>query len=356
MAKATIDPIPFIHPPQGDKLGCGEEGCLTVVGTTRGIKKHYRNDHGWINPHGRGGSAQKRATEAQQVPWRIGVQCQRLFSNGPGSGWFEVGFGAPAQQTPDEAAIGDRLMHTLDQQQRRFDLEDKERIKAADSKLDANAWLEHVGWATHLHGFDPEAMQRLVDPVGEEEHALQLNHDSMVRVVNRARVIATPTQVGSQALFEVQRKEVDKKPRRPFDNRVEDDTWIRYTAVWTKLVYYIYCAEQMPDADRPKFRLSKQQGDRKDELTDLVEAYIEDPEAQPLDEDQVDGLTLQFVMALLDHRLAAGEYRSAIISGLAVLGISKDGGWMDVLDYTSIYSAVIKVARSMVVYQSYQER
>jgi hypothetical protein len=58
-----------------------------------------------------------------------------------------------------------------------------------------------------LQGFDPEAMQRLVDPIDEEEHALQLIHDSMMRVMNRARAIATPTQLGSQALFEVQRKE-----------------------------------------------------------------------------------------------------------------------------------------------------
>ncbi|KAH7232453.1 hypothetical protein B0J15DRAFT_572377, partial [Fusarium solani] len=232
---------------------------------------------------------------------QIGLRRGGLFicgRSGPGSRWFEVGFGAPISQDPDEAAVADRLMQTLDQQERRFHLEDKERIKAADSKLDANAWLEHVGWATHLQGFDPEAMQRLVDPVGEQEHELQLIHDSLVRVMDRARTIATPTHVGSHALFEVQRKEVDKKPRRPFDNRVEDDTWTRYTAVWTKLV----------------------------------------------------------VIALLDHRLTAGEYRSAIISGLAVMGIRKDGGWMDVLDYTPIYSAVIKVARAMVVYQSYQER
>jgi hypothetical protein len=55
-------------------------------------------------------------------------------------------------------------------------------------------------------------------------------------------------------------------------------------------------------------------------------------------------------MALLDYRLAAGEYCSVIISGLAVMGIWKDGGWMDVLDYMPIYSAVIKIARAMVVY------
>jgi hypothetical protein len=112
----------------------------------------------------------------------------------------------------------------------------------------------------------------------------------------------------------------------------------------------------MDDDERPGFRLMKQQGGRMDELTELVEQHVEDPEDSPLDEERVDELTLQVVMALLDHRLTAGEYRSAIISRLAVLGIRKDGGWVDVIDYTPIYSAVIKVARAMVVYQSYGER
>ena len=48
--------------------------------------------------------------------------------------------------------------------------------------------------------------------------------------------------------------------------------------------------------------------------------------------------------------MVAGEYRSAIISGLAIMGIRKDGGWIDVMDYTPIYSAVIKVVYAIVVY------
>ncbi|KAF4411271.1 atp dependent dna helicase, partial [Fusarium austroafricanum] len=290
------------------------------------------------------------------VPWRIGVQSQRFFSNGPASGWFEVGFGAPATQTSDEAARMEQAIRAMEQKQDQFEREDKECIKAADAKTDANAWLERVGWADHLQGLDPEAMRQLTDPVGEQEHVLQLIHDSVMRVMLQARMIATPGTVGSQALFEVQRKEVDKKPRRPFDNRVEEDTWARYTAVWTKLICYIYRAETMDDDKRPGFRLTKRQSDKMDELTGLIEEHIEDPEANPLDEERVDGLTLQVVMALLDHRLTAGEYRSGIISGLAVLGIRKDGGWVDVMDYTPMYSAVIKVARAMVVYESYREK
>jgi hypothetical protein len=154
-----------------------------------------------------------------------------LFRNGPASGWFEVGFGAPASQTADEAAMMERAMRAMEQKQKQFELEDKECIKAAEAKTDANAWLEHVGWASHLQGLHPEAMRQLVDPVGEQEHVLQLTRDSLVRVMSQARAIATPRTVGSQALFEVQRREVDKKPRRPLDNRVEEDTWARYTAV-----------------------------------------------------------------------------------------------------------------------------
>jgi hypothetical protein len=352
----TIDPIPHIHPPVTDKLGCNEEGCLYVTGTIRGIQGHYRNEHGWSNPRGRGRRFMHQPMDPSEVPWRTGVQSQQLFRNGSASGWFEVGFGAPATQTADEAAMMERAVCAMKQKQEQFEREDKECIKAADGKTDANGWLERVGWANHLQGFDPEAMRRLMDPVGEEEHVLQLIHESIMRVMLQARITATPNTVGSQALFEVQRKEVDKKPRRPFDNRVEEDTWARYTAVWSKLICYVYRAEELDDDKRPGFKLTKQQGDRMDALELMINDHVEDPEANPLDEDKVDTLVLQVVIALLDHRLTVGEYRSAIISGLAVLGIRQDGGWMDAIDYTTTYSAVIKVARAMVVYRSFQER
>lgn len=45
-----------------------------------------------------------------------------------------------------------------------------------------------------------------------------------------------------------------------------------------------------------------------------------------------------------------------MISGLAVIAIEEDGGWTLPINYTPVYSAVIKVARILVVYQSYLER
>jgi RecQ family ATP-dependent DNA helicase len=65
---------------------------------------------------------------------------------------------------------------------------------------------------------------------------------------------------------------------------------------------------------------------------------------------------LRFCIALLDHPLQDDEYKSAIISGLAVLMIKGEKGWYDAEDFTTKYSAVIKLARLMVVQEAYEQR
>ena len=45
-----------------------------------------------------------------------------------------------------------------------------------------------------------------------------------------------------------------------------------------------------------------------------------------------------------------------LISGLAMLGIREDDGWLDAEDYLPKYSAVIKLARLMVVQEAYKRR
>jgi hypothetical protein len=45
-----------------------------------------------------------------------------------------------------------------------------------------------------------------------------------------------------------------------------------------------------------------------------------------------------------------------LISGLAILGIGEDDGWLDAEDYTPKYSAVIKLARLIVVQEAYERR
>ncbi len=61
-------------------------------------------------------------------------------------------------------------------------------------------------------------------------------------------------------------------------------------------------------------------------------------------------------IALFNQPLQDDEYKSVVISGLAVLGIREDDGWLDTEDYTPKYSAVIKLARLIVVQEAYERR
>jgi hypothetical protein len=65
---------------------------------------------------------------------------------------------------------------------------------------------------------------------------------------------------------------------------------------------------------------------------------------------------LQLCIDLLNHPLQENEYKSVIISGLAILGIRDNGGWLDAEDYTLKYSAIIKLARLMVVQEGYKQQ
>ncbi|KAI3561799.1 hypothetical protein IWW34DRAFT_565645, partial [Fusarium oxysporum f. sp. albedinis] len=60
----------------------------------------------------------------------------------------------------------------------------------------------------------------------------------------------------------------------------------------------------------------------------------------------------------LDHPFKNGNhYESIIIGALAIMGFDREGGgWVPAINYTPIYSAVIKVARYLVLYQSMLER
>jgi hypothetical protein len=58
----------------------------------------------------------------------------------------------------------------------------------------------------------------------------------------------------------------------------------------------------------------------------------------------LDEATLLFCISLLDHSLYKDIYDSAIIGFLAVLGIGKDGRFLEATSYTSRLSAFINIA------------
>ncbi|KAK4170629.1 hypothetical protein QBC36DRAFT_226075, partial [Triangularia setosa] len=65
---------------------------------------------------------------------------------------------------------------------------------------------------------------------------------------------------------------------------------------------------------------------------------------------------LEFFITLLDHAIGDNEFQNALYSGLAVLGIDVAHGWRSALVYTPRLSAIVTVARMLVLYKAKQER
>ena len=71
---------------------------------------------------------------------------------------------------------------------------------------------------------------------------------------------------------------------------------------------------------------------------------------------QIQRKILRLCISMLNQPLQDNEYKSVVISGMAVLGMREDEGWLDAEDYTPKYSAVIKLARLMVIQEAYKQR
>ncbi len=69
---------------------------------------------------------------------------------------------------------------------------------------------------------------------------------------------------------------------------------------------------------------------------------------------ELDQECLQFHIELLDHQLPSDEYKNAIISRLSILGIRKGGRQVLATKYTTNYSAIVKLARALVIEHAYQ--
>lgn len=300
----------------------------------------------------------KRSKQQREVPWTAGVRCQQLFPSRAGSGWFEVGSEAPGRASEQPEAVEDAVawfQRVHREQAVRFETAGKELIRVADVKKEQHAWVERAGWAVHLQGLAPDKMRAAAGPIGEDERVLRRMWESFERVLDQARATAAAGKVGLAALFEVERKDIRVKPSRPFDNRLEDDTWVRYKEVWQKLMCIWQRTQEWDDGARPPYRLTVRQGDLYDDFEAAVEEVVDGGKESASDE-TMDRLCLDMVVGLLDHQLKQSHYDNIIISGLAIMGIREDGGWVDAEDYTSTFSAVIKVARMLVVHQSYLER
>ncbi|KAF5513901.1 Bloom syndrome protein-like protein [Colletotrichum fructicola] len=241
-----------------------------------------------------------------------------------------------------------------DDQQKRFEADAREEVSIVDEKLEPNGWLYRVGWTRDLEGLNKTQLQEATRPIEDGEETLRFVWAVFNSVADKARATAAPHKVGHDALFEAERKEISQQPVRPFDNRMEDDTWQRYKEVWRKMVSIWFRMDEWPERERPPYRFTMRQGSLWDAFTSRVEADVGSRQAAQAEE--VERMCLDAIIAIIEDPYKQSQKESAMIGALAVLGIREDGGWHQATEYTTNYSAVIKVAKMFVVYQAWLER
>ncbi|KHO11383.1 aldehyde reductase II [Metarhizium robertsii ARSEF 23] len=87
------------------------ETCQYVTRTERGVRKHGREQHGWVFERKKRVNIAQQAKQARDNPWTTGVQCQRFFRSHVASGWFEVGRASqkPERQPTEAEDIVERI-------------------------------------------------------------------------------------------------------------------------------------------------------------------------------------------------------------------------------------------------------
>jgi hypothetical protein len=165
---------------------------------------------------------------------------------------------------------------------------------------------------------------------------------------------------------------------KPLNTQQTGKTMVKYSNVWLEIIAYVWRTYELPvvkpsdskgevEGKRPPYHFSARQymciermkmaagHDREEDWLDGIasEDDDDDDDDNRLDKEQeeaLEGHVLQFMLSFLDHVLGDSEYKSVLISSMAVLGISPESRWLDALVYTPKQSAILIIARMLVLY------
>jgi superfamily II DNA helicase RecQ len=353
----------------------GEQGqCEYICRTPRGIQQHCRDIHQWVNDRGRGGNVRKKNRQRSNEMWEEHVSCQRFFRVSQWSRYFQVA--KQAERSEEQESIISRGTKILNLRLREIEEHERRKEVEADShRYVANPWLKRAGWAQHLHRFDHEQLVMLIEPAqkvsgegeGDEvEDGLWEACQVTRRLIHKAHRICQPQHVGLAALEYVNRRETGQKSNeKPLYADQMKKTIKKYSGHWVKVLCYIWRTYQR--SHRPTYVLTSRQSRGINLMKQVIQdcrdpGSDKDGESQPRPDartrkQQIEEACLEFWLSLLDHPLKDREYDSALVSGLAVLGVETEGGeWKSALNFTPILSAFVTVARMLVVYQASQQR
>jgi superfamily II DNA helicase RecQ len=370
--------------------------CGYVCRTAFGIQKHCRLEHGWVNERGRGGNVRKKGKQALNRMWEDKRLCQRFFEYRQWQRYFVVSQGRLDQE--DEGVEGEgEDEETIDAdaglrevlREGRAKVEEARQRQTVDGSFKryvADPWLEYTGWHRHLQGFQWDDLLGFVERTARERAQEQSKggrnvvrvreedegEEELTRackgtrsVVRKAFEVCRPGTTGRAILEYVNRKEAaGDQSMKAFDGSRKPRSIKKYTEVWLKVLRYIW--RTAAKENRPKYTLTDRQRGCLSELHAATREEIEAEEEWGSRQgnggrkrrEATERACLGFWLAMFDHELQDDEYESGIMSGLAVSGMSQNGGrkWRSALLYTPDLSGMVTVLRALVVYSARERR
>nr|GEZ17793.1 RecQ helicase L2 [Tanacetum cinerariifolium] len=397
----VIKPIHQL-PVYEDGLMCqvDPDHCRRVFRKPEGIRKHWRNVHSWSAAEKGGHPTRVQQKDIQE---RISkhskkVHCQRLLVQGQGSQYFEVH--QPGDGGPDVVPDGDAAWVQVGEKMARAwaNIEARRQTTIQEGERDeVNPWLERTQWLPYLVGMErPELLACVEEPVAEPdprqeqpaepvEAAMWEAMDGLARFSQRSVI----ERIGVFVRLEAIRTEKHQTRYQPLQPYMDEQSIVKHVRPWQQMVMFFARTQREHTWKSPRYRFTRRQREAWEALVEEAERVAEggaDEEGEEMDVEEGEEATaddvdeaidemetiqdtapnaiipptklssiqracLEFCIALMSQKITRKEYDSALVCALAVLGVKEDG-WKGAEQYPPVLSAVIKVARFMVVQQA----
>jgi RecQ family ATP-dependent DNA helicase len=377
--------------------------CQYISRSTESIRKHWREAHAWsaAKTRGRPSRIKEKGLQVRMEQGFTRVYCQRLFGSRHGSQYFQVHAPSegpaggpepvPINREAAWAQVGKQMAKAWE------NIEKRAQNTIQDGEIDeVNPWLERTQWLPYLVGMErPDLLACVEEPAadadprkGEEaepvEAAIWAAMDGLARF-SQASVI---DRIGVFVRLEAIRTEKHQTRFQPLQPYMDRDAIVKHARPWQQMLMFFARTQKEHTWKSPRYQFTRRQREAWEALVELAERQVEGEEADEEDvgeetgdmdevdeamedgdavEDQIQAegaerskpeklsriqkACLEFCIALLNQSITRKEYDSPLVCALAVLGVKEDG-WKGAEQYPPILSAVIKVARFMVVQQA----
>lgn len=394
--RQTIEPISQL-PVYTDGLMCRLESdrCRQVLRSAEVMRKHWQKVHDWSagEKRGRPSRTERKGIQSRSEQGYKAVHCQRLFVQGPGSQYIEVHQPDSTPEPIDGETGWARVGRNMDEAW--ANVQKRAEMTIQDGARDeVNPWLERTGWMPYLVGMErPELLASVEEPKGEEEPVAAAIWEAMDELARFSQV-SVIHRTGIFVRLEAIRTEKHQTRFTPLQPYMDEKSIGDHARPWKQMLMFFWRTQQEHAWKSPKYQFTKRQREAWGALIKAAGGAIEeDEEAEEeeeegqeesgedsdeettddagsvvgeMEEELAEGVgtigepgmlssiqkaCLAFCIALLSQSITRKEYDSPLVCALAVLGVKEDG-WKGAEQYPPILSAVIKVARFMVVQQA----